>query len=203
MNQSSNNLPSDNSPSDKSPSDKSPSENQSSETKASTFSASFTLDKAHYNECYSQSSTLEHNRKTYFKANILTVFGLFILLFTPVNPYAAWFVIALGILETVSVYYHQPWWVVRQMLSKASGSTVNLTIDEQGILTESFHVNNRILWTDVTFVTATELGYVIGFSLGKTAMGKDIASKSYISKSCLSEDAIAFIVEKKADILVS
>ncbi|GAW97386.1 YcxB family protein [Colwellia marinimaniae] len=162
----------------------------------SSFSTSFTLDKAHYTECYSQSSTLTHNKKTYFKANILTVFGLIILLFTPVNPYAAWFVIVLGIIETLGVYYHKPWWVMRQMFSKASGSEVKLTIDEQGILTESFHINNRILWTDVTIVTETELGFVVFFSLGKTAMGKNIASKSYISKSCLSDEAIAFISQK-------
>jgi len=171
---------------------------QSSTTPTSSFSASFTLDKAHYSECYTQSSTLEHNRKTYFKANVLTVFGLIILLFTPVNPYAAWFVIACGILETVSVYYHKPWWVIRQMLSKASGSEVKLTIDNQGILTESFHINNRILWADVTQVTETDLGFVINFSLGKTAMGKDIASKSYISKSCLSDDASTFISQQNS-----
>lgn len=165
-------------------------------TQPSSYTASFTLDKAHYSECYTQSSTLSHDKKTYFKANVLTVFGLIILLATPVNPYAAWFVIALGLLETVSVYYHKPWWVIRQMLSKASQSEVKLTIDEQGILTESFHINNRILWSDVTLVTETELGFLIYFSLGKTAMGKDIASKSYISKSCLSEDATAFIRQK-------
>jgi len=102
-------------------------------TQSSSYTASFTLDKAHYSECYSQSSTLSHDKKTYFKANVLTVFGLIILLATPVNPYAAWFVIALGLLETVSVYYHKPWWVIRQMLSKASNSEVKLTIDEQGI----------------------------------------------------------------------
>ncbi|HBY85303.1 MAG TPA: hypothetical protein DEO86_05455 [Colwellia sp.] len=165
-------------------------------TQSSTYTASFTLDKAHYSECYTQSSTLSHDKKTYFKANVLTVFGLIILLATPVNPYAAWFVIALGLLETISVYYHKPWWVMRQMLSKASNSEVKLTIDEQGILTESFHINNRILWADVTRVTETELGFLIYFSLGKTAMGKDIASKSYISKSCLSDDANTFINQK-------
>ncbi len=165
-------------------------------TEPSSFSAKFTLDKAHYTECYTQSSTLSHDKKTYFKANVLTVFGFVILLFTPVNPYAAWFVIALGILETVSVYYHRPWWVMRQMMSKASGSEVKLTIDEQGILTESFHINTRILWTDVTSVTETEFGFVVCFSLGKTAMGKDIASKSYLSKSCLPDEANTFIRQK-------
>jgi len=165
-------------------------------TQSSSYTASFVLDKAHYSECYTQSSTLTHDKKTYFKANVLTVFGLIILLATPVNPYAAWFVIALGLLESISVYYHKPWWVIRQMLSKASHSKVKLTIDEQGILTESFHINNRILWADVTRVSETELGFLIYFSLGKTAMGKDIASKSYISKSCLPDGANTFIRQK-------
>jgi len=173
-----------------------PSMTELSMNEPSSFSAQFTLDKAHYTECYTQSSTLTHDRKTYFKANVLTVFGLIVLLFTPVNPYAAWFVIALGILESVSVYYHQPWWVLRQMMSKASGSEVKLTIDDLGILTESFHINTRILWADVTSVTETELGFVVCFSLGKTAMGKDIASKSYLSKSCLSDETITFISQK-------
>ncbi|TYK65869.1 YcxB family protein [Colwellia echini] len=163
-------------------------------TQSNSFTASFTLDKAHYTECYTQSSTLSHDKKTYFKANILTIFGLFILFATPVNPYAAWFVIALGILETVSVYYHKLWWVMRQMMSKASGSEVKLTIDEQGILTESFHINNRILWTDVTDISETELGLLIQFSLGKSITGKEMASKSYISKSCLSDEAYTFIL---------
>jgi hypothetical protein len=173
-----------------------PSMTEPSTVEMNSFSTSFTLDKAHYTECYTQSSTLTHDKKTYFKANVLTVFGLIILMATPVNPYAAWFVIALGILESVSVYYHQPWWVMRQMMSKASGSEVKLTIDDKGVLTESFHINNRILWSDVTSVSDTELGFVISFSLGKTVTGKDIASKSYLSKSCLSDDAITFIAQQ-------
>lgn len=158
-------------------------------TSTNSFSSKFTLDKAHYTECYTQSSTVEHNRKTYFKANILTVFGLFILLFTPVDPYAAWFVIALGILETLSVYYHQPWWVLRQMLSKASNSEVSITIDDLGILTESFHVNGRILWTNITDIKETSLGFVIFFTLGKGA-----SSKSYLSKSYLTEEAQQYLL---------
>lgn len=170
-------------------------------TQSNTFSTSFILDKAHYTECYTQSSTLIHDKKTYFKANVLTVFGLIVLLATPVNPYAAWFVIALGLLESISVYYHKPWWVIRQMLSKASNSEVKLTIDEQGLLTKSFHINSRILWADVTLVTETDLGFVISFTLCKRVTGKDIASKSYISKSCLSDEASAFIVTKKSTVL--
>ena len=165
-------------------------------TQPNSFSSSFILDKAHYTECYTQSSTLSHDTKTYFKASILIVFGLFILFATPVNPYVAWFVIALGILEMVSIYYHKPWWVMRQMLSKASHSEVKLTIDEQGILTESFDLDNRILWTDVNFISKTELGFLVHYRLGKSINGKDIINKSYISNSSLAKEAIALMVNK-------
>jgi len=155
-----------------------------------SFTSKFILDKAHFQECYNQSSTVDRSSKAYFKASVLTVFGLFILLFTPVNAYAAWFVIALGILETLSVYYNQAWWVLRQMLSKASGSEVKLTIDEQGVLSESFYHTGRILWQDITELTVTPLGFVLHFNIGKNK------SKSYLSKSCLSIEAQGYLTKK-------
>jgi hypothetical protein len=118
------------------------------------------------------------------------LFGLAILLFTPINAYAAWFVVALGILEALALYYNQPWWVLRQMLSKASGSEVTLTIDEQGVLSESFYHNSRILWSDVTAIEETELGFVLSFIVGKST------SKSYLSKSYLSNSAQDYIAQR-------
>ncbi len=118
------------------------------------------------------------------------VFGLYILLFTQVNAYAAWFVVALGVLEAVSLYYHQPWWVIRQMLSKASNSEVTLTIDEQGILTESFYHTGRILWQDITEIKESGLGFTIFFNLDKSS------GKSYLSKSCLSSTAQSYLLDK-------
>ena len=169
-------------------------------TTSAPFSTKFTLNKAHYTECYTQSSTLLHNKKTYFKASVLAIFGLIILLFTPVNPYAAWFVIGLGIVEMVSVYYHQPWWVLRQMFSKASGSEVNLTLDEKGVLTESFHHNSRILWSDITEIKKTDLGFVLFVTLNKGTTDKILSSKSYISRSCLSDDAQAFLLSSAKNV---
>lgn len=156
-----------------------------------SFTSKFTLDKAHFNECYSESSTLILSGKAFLKSGVLIVFGLIILLSTPINAYAAWFVVALGILEAVSLYYHQPWWVLRQMLSKASNSEVTLTIDSQGVLSESFYNKNRILWQDVTLVEETKHGYVLHFKVGKSA------GKSYLSKSYLSDDAQNFIKSKE------
>jgi hypothetical protein len=156
------------------------------------YTSKFILDKAHFNECYSESATLKLSVKAFLKSAVLMLFGLIILLFTPVNAYAAWFVIALGILEALSLYYNQPWWVLRQMLSKASGSEVTLTIDEKGVLSESFYHNGRILWQDVTSVEDTNLGFVLHFNVGKSK------GKSYLSKSYLSNDAQQFVLAKRS-----
>ena len=152
-----------------------------------SYTSKFTLDKAHFNECYRESTILTLSIKAFFKSGVLILFGLTLLLFTPVDAYAAWFVIALGILEALSVYYHQPWWVLRQMLSKAAGSEVTITIDEQGVLSESFYHNGRILWQDITLIKETNLGFVLHFTAGKSK------GKSYVSKSCLSTDAQHYI----------
>lgn len=155
-----------------------------------SFTCKFTLDKAHFNECYSQSNTVDRSLNAYFKAGVLMLFGLIILLFTPVNGYAAWFVVALGILEALAIYYSQPWWVLRQMLSKASGSEVTVTIDEEGVLTESYYNNGRILWSDVFNIKETSLGFVLSFNVGKRT------SKSYLSKGYLLCSAQEYIVNK-------
>jgi len=155
-----------------------------------SFTSKFTLDKAHFNECYSESTILDLSAKAFLKSGVLMAFGLIILLFTPVNAYAAWFIVALGILEALSLYYNKPWWVLRQMLSRASNSEVTLTIDEQGVLSESFYHNGRILWQDITTIKETNQGFVVHFNVGKST------GKSYLSKSCLSNDAQQFIISK-------
>jgi hypothetical protein len=154
------------------------------------YISKFILDKTHFNECYHQSSTLKLSIKAFLKSGVLMLFGLILLLFTSVNAYAAWFVIALGILEALSLYYNQPWWVLRQMLSKASGSEVTLTVDDKGVLSESFYHNGRILWHDLTSIQETNLGFVLHFSVGKSK------GKSYLSKSYLSNDAQRYIQTK-------
>ncbi len=162
---------------------------------SSSFTSKFTLDKAHFNECYQESTTLDLSAKTFFKSGVLMLFGLALLLFTPVNAYAAWFVVALGILEALSLYYNQPWWVLRQMLSKASGGDVTLTIDKQGVLSESFYRNDRILWQDITSIQETNSGFVFHFTVGKGT------GKSYLSRSCLSRDAQQYIMTKSKSII--
>jgi len=151
-----------------------------------TYTGKFTLDKVHFNECYLESSTLTRDFRSYFKSSVLMFFGLILLLFTEVNAYAAWFIVALGVLEALSVYYHKAWWVMRQMMSRASNSEVTITIDDKGVLNESFYHKGMILWSNVTEIKETKQGFVLLFENGK----------SYLSKRVLSVDAQAFINDK-------
>jgi len=162
-------------------------------TAQAPFVSTFILDKAHFNECYLETNTIKDKPNPYFKSAVLMIFGLCLLLFSSVNTYASWFVVALGILEAVSHYYHQPWWVVRQMLSKASSSEVTVTIDEQGILSESFYHQGKIRWGDITDIAESEVGFVVNFTIEKAS------GKNYLSKSCLSSEAQTFVREKVKD----
>jgi len=151
-----------------------------------TYSTRYQLDKAHFQECYSESAIIDTSFYAYKKSAVLIVAGILLVMFTQMNPYAAWFVFSLGILEAVSTYYQKPWWVMRQMLSKAAKGDVELTIDEQGIISQSFYANLTLKWADVLVLEKTKLGWLIKHDKGR----------SYISNSNLSADAIEFMINK-------
>ncbi|MBA6264150.1 MAG: YcxB family protein [Colwellia sp.] len=151
-----------------------------------SYSTTYELDKAHFQECFSESVVIVTPINAYKKSIALTIAGMLLVLFTQMNPYAAWFVFALGILEAVSTYYQKPWWVMRQMLSKAAKGNVDLTIDEQGIVSKSFYASLTLLWSDVLFIKKTQLGWLIKHAKGR----------SYISNKNLSAAAIVFLTEK-------
>ena len=151
-----------------------------------SYSTSFTLDKAHFEECYTQSVSEKQSIRHYLKAIILSIVGLLMLMFTEQNPYVAWFIVALGILEALSIYYRKPWWITRQMLGKESNSEITLNLDESSITTTSFYVNIKILWEDVNQLEKTQLGWLVFHKGGK----------AYISSSCLSSETENFIQQK-------
>ncbi|MBA6304003.1 YcxB family protein [Colwellia sp. MB02u-14] len=151
-----------------------------------SYSTTYELDKAHFQECFSESVVIVTPINAYKKSIALTIAGMLLVLFTQMNPYFAWFVFAVGILEAVSTYYQKPWWVMRQMLSKAAKGNVDLTIDEQGIVSKSFYASLTLLWPDVLFIETTQLGWLIKHAKGR----------SYISNKNLSAAAILFLTEK-------
>jgi len=156
---------------------------------AFSYSTTFILDRNYYSECFEQSVVIEHALRRYAKALFFMLFGAVLVLFTEVNHYAAWFVFALGILEAVSIRYQQPWWVTRQMLSRASRSEVKLTIDESGMNTESFYQTSNYIWSDFSAITRTDKGWLLVHAQGK----------NYISSQFLSNDAQNYLSSKMQD----
>jgi hypothetical protein len=151
-----------------------------------SYTTSFTLNKVHFNECYSASVVVDHSIAAYSKAIVFMLLGLLLSLFSDINQYVAWFLVGLGFVEALSVYYQQPWWVMRQMLSRAANGDVTLILDEQGIHSTSFYLTSDILWQDITRLNSTAAGFLVQHAAGK----------SYISSACLSEQAKQFILAK-------
>lgn len=136
------------------------------------YKTQFVLDKAYYQECFEQSVVPISFYQAYLKAGILILLGGCFVLFSEINQYAAWFVFSLGILEAVAQYYRKPWWVMRQMLSRAAKGEVDLTIDEVSITTKSFYHEQVILWGDIEALNETDSGWVIIHKQGRSYLSK-------------------------------
>ncbi|ACJ27692.1 Conserved hypothetical protein [Shewanella piezotolerans WP3] len=152
-----------------------------------SYTTQYTLDKSHFSECFDESVTIDTSIRAYRKAIIFSLVGVLLLL-TGINAYASWFLIALGVLEALNIRYKKPWWLLRQMMSKAANNEVTLTIDEQGVSNDSFYVKGTIFWQDIVSVKETEQGFLI----------KQAKSVSYLSKRSLDETATAFVRQKGA-----
>ena len=159
---------------------------------AFSYSTTYILDKSHFNETYDASTVPTSNAKRYVGSFILGLAGLALLIFTDLNPYAAWFIVAIAALEVFSLRFRKSWWLARQMLSKAANNPLNLHLDEQGIRTQSLHVNSQLNWREMSKIEKTSQGWL--FYHGK--------GKSYLSARCLSDEANQFIA-KQASLLAS
>ena len=164
---------------------------------AFSYTAEYVLDKTYFEECFTQSVNTTPNLKQYSKTAIFTVIGLAILMQESVGKlpsnsqeiyYLGYFFIGLAVVEWLSIRFKKNWWLWRQMISKAAGDHVSLTIDEKGIHSQSTHVNQHILWTDVYRITQTDAGFLIALQ----------KSTTYLSKRCLDAASIEFIASKQS-----
>ena len=153
---------------------------------AFSYSTTYILDKSHFSETYDASAVAGSQVNRYIASLLLGLAGLVLLIFTDLNPYAAWFIVAIAGLEVFSLRFRKSWWLARQMLSKAANNKLTLLVDEQGISTQSIHVNSQINWQDINKIEKTSQGWL--FYQGKT--------KSYLSDRCLSQQASQFITDK-------
>lgn len=164
-------------------------------TQPATFSHEFTLDKRYFAETYDASVAPSIKAKDFIKTAIFALIGLGILLSTNLGDnelankniyYLGYFFIGLSVVEALSIKFKRTWWLWRQMMSKAANNNATLTLNEEGIHTQSAYVNQTILWTEVYRIAETDSGFLI--TLAK--------AKSYLSKQGLSDDALAFLRSK-------
>jgi len=148
-------------------------------------SVTFKLDKAHFQECFDQSAPPVQN-KDYAKSAILAVAAIGLIFVEAEHYYLPFFLFCLAILELFSIKYRKTWWVWRQLMSKAASGSVKIIIDDQGITTESKHVNAQLNWVDVNIIEQTEKGLLIKHKNGV----------NYLSSHHLGEDNIEFILRQ-------
>jgi hypothetical protein len=152
-------------------------------TKPFSYSTKYTLDKSHFSETFDESTTLKVGLNAYLKSIAFVLLGLAILYLTQISPYGAWFLIGLGFLEALSTRFKKPWWLTRQMLSKAANTELTLTIDEHGVSSKSFYVDSKISWDDIGKIEKTAQGWLLYHNAGK----------NYVSTRCLSDAASEFV----------
>jgi hypothetical protein len=148
-----------------------------------SYTTTYILDKSHFSETFDESVTADNAKTVYLKSIILALLGLAIILFTDITPYIAWFIIALGALDVLSIRFRKSWWLARQLISKAANSELTLTVDENGVRSKSFYIESKILWTEVKKIEQTAQGWLLYHGAGK----------NYLSGRCLSETANEFI----------
>jgi hypothetical protein len=150
------------------------------------FTEKFTLDKAYFRECFEESLPFSNEIKPKYPLLVFLILLSLVSWFVLNNGYLASFLILVATLELIAFYYQKPWWVARQMLSRASGSLVTLHFDEQGIKAVNPYKEYAFSWQDITATHITNRGVVF-----KTNKGMQ-----YVSKSALSDKTLDFICLK-------
>ncbi len=154
-----------------------------------SFTTEYALDKSFFAECYDQTSSPVTFPKAYLKGIFFLVFGVVLVKFELLpSAYVGWFFIVLSFIEALSVYFKRTWWLWRQTFGVSSSSKVELQLDSQGLSYKSGKNTRNIAWSDIDELEQSDLGFIL--HLGK--------QRQYLSKSCLNDEAIAFIVEQHA-----
>ena len=153
------------------------------------FESKFTLSKRHFNECFEQSSSIQpQTKKRYLKALLLLCFGLFFYWsqIEGLSAHLGMFFFILAFVDVLSVRFAKAWWVARQMLSKASGGEVAITLTDDGLNIESDFAQQLFTWPTIQSYTETEKGIILQTHK---------KGNSYLSKRCFNDDAWQFLLD--------
>ncbi|MGI2259050.1 YcxB family protein [Shewanella sp. GXUN23E] len=146
------------------------------------YQTEFVLDRSHYEECFDETAKPLPGLRPYAKAAGFVLVG-FALLALPMEDVIGYLFMGLGVIEGLSVKFRRPWWLWRQLMSKAANHSVNFVLDEEGIKITSDYVNQQINWSQIDSIKLTAKGYLLNIGKGR----------SYISRRILSDEANAFV----------
>ncbi|MEZ8824585.1 YcxB family protein [Vibrio amylolyticus] len=153
------------------------------------FTTEYPLDKTFFAECYDQTSLPTKFPQAYFKGVLFLIFGLALLEFQLLpSSSVGWFFVGLSVVEALSIYFKRTWWLWRQKFSSGSGSKVLFQLGLSGVSYKNGKNTRSIAWSDIDQLEQTDLGFI--FHIGK--------QRQYVSKSCLDDEAKAFIVAQHA-----
>jgi hypothetical protein len=148
------------------------------------YSEKFVLNKSYFQECFDESIELgDHNKPKYFLLVLLVVLGLFSI-YILAEHYLGNFLLLLAVVEGLAFYYRRPWWVARQMLSRASGSTVELHINGEHIEAKNPYKHYQLAWQEIDSIIETRKGLVL----------RSKKSMQYLSNQSISNETRAFIL---------
>jgi hypothetical protein len=152
-----------------------------------TFSIQFTLSREYLAECFDQS--LPHGKNptpNYLFPGLLFAVGAGLLIYTEQPKGAAIMFIVLAAVELIHIRYRRAWWLTRQMWGKSANSEVTLTIDDEGVQTQSPFAQTVLVWADLERVIETDLGLILVNKSG---------GQQYMSKALLPAELITEIVD--------
>lgn len=147
------------------------------------YETTFTLDKPYLSECYEQTLIAKSFLQAYKKAIAFGGIGLLLFSVPDVSAYWPSFLIALAVIEALSIRFGKAWWVARQLLGKSGNNKVNLVISTQGIELTSPFIEQIFTWQSIKQVEYTERGLIIHLE----------QQRQYLSRSVLSDEAVTFI----------
>ncbi|MDR9827509.1 YcxB family protein [Vibrio sp. FNV 38] len=151
------------------------------------FTTEYTLDKAFFAECYDQTSLPTTFPKAYWKGILFLIFGSALVKFELLpSAYVGWFFIVLSVVEAFSVYFKRTWWLWRQTFGAKPAAKVVFQIDANGVNYKNGKNTRSIAWNEINQLTQTDLGFIL--HIGR--------QRQYVSKSCLNDQAIAYIIEQ-------
>lgn len=156
-----------------------------------TFSTQFTLSRDYLAECFDQSLPHGKNaRPNFLFPAFMMMTGSGLLYLTDQPQIVGWILIALAMLELFHIRYRRAWWLARQMWGASANSEVTLTIDDEGIQTQSPFSQTALLWLNIERVIETDLGCILVDKSG---------AQQYLSKSLLPAGLIEELVALSQD----